>query len=132
VFHRIRLGPGKAVGFGMLQNIPVFMLAGGPTSNLVGFLQIALPGILTLSGHTNRALPRINARLASTLRGSELDWTDFFFGTLETADDGLPNFHPMEKRSPLTSLAKATALTDIPEGKECLLEGSIVPVQLLI
>ncbi len=131
VFHRIRLGPGKAVGFGMLDDKPVFILAGGPTSNLVGFLQIALPGILTLAGHSNPVLPTINARLISTLKGSELDWTDFFFGVLETADDGLPNFHPMEKRCPLTSLARAAALAQIPEGQECLPEGSAVPVQLL-
>ena len=26
VFHRIRMGPGKAVGFGMLENKPVFVL----------------------------------------------------------------------------------------------------------
>jgi molybdopterin molybdotransferase len=130
VFHRIRLGPGKAVGFGVLDGKPVFMLAGGPSSNLVGFLQIALPGILALSGHTNPGLPRINARLASELRGSELDWTDFFFGTLESGD-GLPIFYPMKKRNPLISLAKATAMASIPEGQDRLLQGSIVSVHLL-
>lgn len=130
VFHRIRMGPGKAVGFGMLENKPVFMLAGGPSSNLVGFLQIALPGILALSGHANPGLPRVNARLAGDLKGSELDWVDFFFGVLEF-NDGLPNFYPMEKRSPLVSLAKATAIASIPEGQDCLLEGSIITVQLL-
>ncbi|HPA13706.1 MAG TPA: molybdopterin molybdotransferase MoeA [Desulfobacterales bacterium] len=130
VFHRIRIGPGKAVGFGMLDNKPVFILAGGPPSNLMGFLQIALPGLLTLSGHTNPGLPRMNARLASELREGELDWTDFFFGTLEF-DDGLPNFYPMKKRSRLRSIAKATAVVAIPEGKDCLQEGSVINVQLL-
>lgn len=130
VFHRIRIGPGKAVGFGMLDNKPVFILAGGPPSNLMGFLQIALPGLLALSGHTNPDLPRMNARLASELREGELDWTDFFFGTLEF-DDGLPNFYPMKKRSRLRSIAKATAVVAIPEGKDCLQEGSVIHVQLL-
>ena len=82
VFHRIRIGPGKAVGFGTLNDKPVFILPGGPSSNLMGFLQIALPGLLALSGHANPGLPRINARLASELKGREPDWTDFFFGTL--------------------------------------------------
>ena len=54
VFHRIRIGPGKAVGFGMLNKKPVFILPGGPPSNLMGFLQIALPGLLALSGHANQ------------------------------------------------------------------------------
>jgi molybdopterin molybdotransferase len=130
VFHRIRMGPGKAVGFGTLNNKPVFILPGGPPSNLMGFLQIALPGLLALSGHANPGLPRTYARLASELRGRETDWTDFFFGTLEF-DEGLPVFHPLEYRSRLSSIAEATAVASIPEGQDRLLEGSIICVQSL-
>ncbi|OPY90481.1 MAG: Molybdopterin molybdenumtransferase [Syntrophus sp. PtaU1.Bin208] len=130
VFHRIRMGPGKAVGFGTLDKKPVFILAGGPPSNLMGFLQIALPGILALSGHKNPGLPRITARLASELTEGESDWTDFFFGTLEWSDS-LPEFHPMKKRSRLSALAKATAVASIPEGKDALPAGSVISVQWL-
>jgi len=130
VFHRIRIGPGKAVGFGMLDKKPVFMLPGGPSSNVMGFLQIALPGLLALSGHANPGLPGINARLASELKGREPDWTDFFFGTLEP-DEGLPTFYPLKERSRLSSIAKATAVASIPEGQEYLSEGSVVYVQVL-
>jgi molybdopterin molybdotransferase len=130
VFHRIRIGPGKAVGFGILENKPVFILPGGPPSNLMGFLQIALPGILSLSGHVNPGLPLINARLASDIWGGNSDWTDFFFGTLEF-DDGLPTFHPMKKRSRLSSIAKAMAVASIPEGQDRLIEGTVINVQLL-
>ncbi|SEM74194.1 molybdopterin molybdotransferase [Syntrophus gentianae] len=131
VFHRIRMGPGKAVGFGMLNKKPVFLLAGGPPSNLMGFLQIALPGILALSGHANPGLPRISATLASDITEGDPDWTDFFFGTLE-CKEGLPSFNPMEKRSRLNSLAEATAVASIPEGQDALPAGSVLPVQLLI
>jgi molybdopterin molybdotransferase len=131
VFHRIRIGPGKAVGFGILENKPVFILPGGPPSNLMGFLQIALPGLLALSGHSNPlGLPVILARLASELGDGKSDWTDFFFGTLEF-DGGLPSFHPMKKRSRLSSIAKATAVASIPEGQDCLSKGSEIHVQLL-
>jgi molybdopterin molybdotransferase len=130
VFHRIRIGPGKAVGFGILDKKPVFILPGGPSSNLMGFLQIALPGLLALSGHANPGLPRTNARLASELKGREPDWTDFFFGTLEL-DDGLPNFYPLKKRSRLSSIAEATAVASIPEGQDHLSGGSVICVQLL-
>ncbi len=130
VFHRIRIGPGKPVGFGILDKKPVFILSGGPSSNLMGFLQIALPGLLALSGHVNPGLPRINARLASELRGRESGWTDFFFGTLEP-DDGLPAFYPLKEDSRLGSIARATAVASIPEGQDRLLEGSVINVQLL-
>jgi len=65
VFHRIRIGPGKAVGFGMFNEKPIFILPGGPPSNLMGFLQIALPGLLALSGHAKPSLPTIDAKLGS-------------------------------------------------------------------
>jgi len=130
VFHRIRMGPGKAVGFGMLNEKPVFILPGGPPSNLMSFLQIALPGLLALAGHAEPGLPVITVRLAADIKEGDADWTDFFFGTLEF-DGELPNFHPMKKRSRLNSLAEANAVASIPEGQDHLSAGSIIPVQLL-
>ncbi len=129
-FHRIRIGPGKAAGFGMLDDKPVFILPGGPSSNLMGFLQIALPGLLALSGHGEPGLPRINARLASGLKGREIDWTHFFFGKLQH-DEGMPVFHQFAYRSRLQSIAEATAVAEIPEGVGHLPEGSVIPVQVL-
>ena len=127
-FHRIRIGPGKAVGFGILEKTPVFILPGGPPSNLMGFLQIALPGILALSGRIHSGLPVLKSRLASPLGGGNADWTDFFFGTL-TFDSEMPVFHPMKKRSRLGSIAGATAVASIPEGTDRLMEGSVIDVQ---
>jgi molybdopterin molybdotransferase len=130
VFHWIRIGPGKAVGFGTLNEKPVFILPGGPSSNLMAFLQIALPGLLTLSGHANPGLPMVKAKLASDIKGYDPDWTDFFFGTLEL-EDGLPIFYPLKTRSRLRSIAEATAVASIPEGQDHLPGGSLVHIQLL-
>ena len=130
LFHRIRIGPGKAVGLGLLNRKPVFILPGAPPSNLIGFLQIALPGLLVLAGHVNPGLPVIHARLASDLGGGKSDWTDFFFGTLGYNDD-LPVFSPMKKRSRLSSIARASAIAVVPEGMERLSTGAVIPVQLL-
>ncbi|HVP94987.1 MAG TPA: molybdopterin molybdotransferase MoeA [Methanoregulaceae archaeon] len=129
-FHRIRIGPGKAVGFGMLDGKPVFILPGGPSSNLMGFLQIALPGLLALAGHANPALPKINARLDADMKGRNHDWTDFFFGRLEE-EGGFPVFRPLKGSSRLRVIAEAEAIASIPEGQDCLPEGSVIPVQLL-
>jgi molybdopterin molybdotransferase len=129
-FHRIRIGPGKAVGFGILDKKPVFILPGGPSSNLMGFLQIALPGLLAQAGHENPGLPRINARLGAHLEGRQPDWTHFFFGTLEE-DEGMPVFHPLKGGSRLRSIAEAEAIASIPEGQDYLVKGSVISVQLV-
>lgn len=130
LFHRIRIGPGKAVGFGILHSKPVFILPGGPSSNLMGFLQIALPGLLAMAGHSDPGLPRTYARLGSDLEGRVSDWTHFFFGTLEEKD-GLPVFHPLKGASRLRSIADAQAIAAIPEGQDYLTEGSVISVQLV-
>jgi molybdopterin molybdotransferase len=129
-FHRIRIGPGKAVGFGMLGNKPVFILPGGPSSNLMGFLQIALPGLLALAGHVDPWLPRINARLGADLEGRQRDWTNFFFGRLEYGTE-LPVFQPLKDSSRLRAIAEADAIAGIPEGAGSLPKGTVVSVQLL-
>jgi molybdopterin molybdotransferase len=131
VFHRIRIGPGKAVGFGILQDKPVFILPGGPPSNLMGFLQIALPGLLKLAGHRHCALPTVNVRLASGLSGRFADWTQFIYGTLEKSPD-LPLFHALNSKSRLRSMAEAQAVVAICEGETDLAVGSVAAAQLLV
>ncbi|MCB2185610.1 MAG: molybdopterin molybdotransferase MoeA [Deltaproteobacteria bacterium] len=130
VFHRIRIGPGKAVGFGRLAGKPVFILPGGPPSNLMGFLQIALPGLLTLAGWADPGLPQAQACLAEDLGEGHPAWTDFFFGTLFPGPE-VPLFHPLPKRCRLGAIAQATAVAAIPEGQDRLPAGTRLAVQLL-
>ncbi|WP_245569236.1 molybdopterin molybdotransferase MoeA [Desulfotignum balticum] len=129
VFHAIRMGPGKAVGFGMLQDKPVFILPGGPPSNLTAFLQIALPGLLKLAGHRRPGLPEIRVRLQTSLDGSHVDWTEFVYGSLVPGDTHT-GFQPLELTRRLRSMAFAQAAVAIPEGISCLPEGSIVTAQV--
>lgn len=130
IFHQIRMGPGKAVGLGVLDGKPVFILPGGPPSNFMAFLQIAWPGLMRLGGHGEPGLPRMKARLAAGISEGNVGWTDLFFGIIEETE-GLPLFHPMEKRSRLASIAEATAVASIPEDRDCLAQGSVISVQLL-
>jgi molybdopterin molybdotransferase len=130
VFHRIRIGPGKAVGFGLLHDKPIFILPGGPPSNLMGFLQIALPGLLALAGHQHCSLPTVNVRLSSELSGRSIDWTQFVYGTLSQAAE-LPTFHALKGKSRLRSMAEAQAVVAIPEGEMVLPTGAVVAAQML-
>lgn len=131
VFHRIRIGPGKAVGFGLLENKPVFILPGGPPSNVIGFLEIALPGLMRMAGSRDPGLPSVAVRLAVELVGADSDWTQFFFGRLEPHQD-IPLFVPLLGASRLGSMAGAEAIVAIPEGSTHLPAGSIVAAQTLM
>ncbi len=130
VFHRIRIGPGKAVGFGILHSKPVFILPGGPPSNLMGFLQIALPGLLKLAGHSLQQLPVIPVTLGTTLETQHKKWTQFIFGTI-TNNQGKRLFQPLENASRLRSMAEAEAIVTITEGQTILPAGTDILAQLL-
>jgi len=130
VFHRIRIGPGKAVGFGLLREKPIFVLPGGPPSNLIGFLQIALPGLLRLSGSVAPGLPRMNVRLAEDLSTNHKDWTQFIFGVLEKTSE-VPIFRRLQGDSRLGAMAEAQAVVAIAEGSMFLQDGAVVSAQLL-
>lgn len=130
VYHRVRIGPGKAIGFGLLNRIPVFVLPGGPPSNLISFLQLALPGLLKLAGRQNPRLPYKLARLTDTVKGQR-DWTQFIFGRFEYKN-GIDGFYPIKKASRLTSIAEAEGIISIPEGIDLIPAGSNVSATLLI
>ena len=130
-FHRIRMGPGKAVGFGMLNQKPVFLLPGGPPSNLTAFLQIALPGLLRLGGHNTLSLPRIMVTLEHALTSRNTHWTEFVYGFLKN-QDGHTLFKPLKLVSRLKSMASAQAVIAIPEGVKSLPAGTMVTAQLFV
>ncbi|UCH22486.1 MAG: molybdopterin molybdotransferase MoeA [Deltaproteobacteria bacterium] len=129
IYHRIRIGPGKGIGFGFLKGTPAFILPGGPPSNLIAFLKLALPGLLKLAGHANPQLPTRLARLAETVKGQS-DWTQFILGRFETRDD-LICFQPLKYKSRLKSMAEAEGLLSIPEGADHISVGTEIMVSLL-
>ena len=57
LYHRVRMGPGKPAGFGILQHKPFFFLPGGPASNEMAFLQLAVPALLKMSGGNRILFP---------------------------------------------------------------------------
>jgi len=130
IYHRVKMGPGKAVGFGLLQKKPFFCLPGGPPSNEMAFLQIALPGLLAMEGYHHPIFPFVAARLTETVRGDK-DWTQFVHARIEKGDDVLM-VHPAKQESRLQSMARKEALIVIPEGCEALSQGEEIEIQLLI
>jgi molybdopterin molybdotransferase len=131
IYHRVRMGPGKAVGFGSLAGKPVFCLPGGPPSNHIAFLELALPGLQRLSGWTETGLPYIAAQLAETIAGQP-DWTQFVHGRMERRGQSIMFIPTWKEASRLSSMANSDAVAVIPEGVSQLLQGEQVLIQQLI
>ncbi len=129
IYHRVRMGPGKAVAFGLLEDKPFFCLPGGPPSNEMAFLQIALPGLLRMTGETLAPFPVMKACLVSPVRGDKT-WTQFIHARLENRT-GVFRVTPLRQKSRLQAMVAKNGLLVIPEGCDRLQEGQEVDVQVI-
>jgi molybdopterin molybdotransferase len=129
VFRRVRMGPGKGVALGLVGDKPVFCLPGGPPSNDMAFLQLALPACLALAGHPDPGLREVSARLEGELSG-QAEWTQFWHGRLEQ-DGAATVFRPLPFAGRLRTTAGSQAIARLPEGVERLGPGDAVAVQAL-
>ena len=130
IYHRVRMGPGKPVGFGLVDKKPFFCLPGGPPSNEMAFLQLAIPALLKIKGDNPVFFPVAAARLAETVKGKK-DWTDFIHARLEYRQNELW-VYPALLKSSLQSMAAKEALIAIPEDRQNLSVGEIIDIQLLV
>ncbi len=131
IFHHVRLGPGKGIAFGIWRGKPVFCLPGGPASNEMAFIQLALPGLLQMSGDTLHPLQTVYARLTEDLKARHPAWTEFKDATLTRDEKGRYSVQMYRHRSRLQAIASANSLICIPEGEMELHAGDIIPVQVL-
>jgi molybdopterin molybdotransferase len=131
LFHHVRMGPGKGIAFGLWERTPVFCLPGGPASNEMAFLQLALPGLLRMGGEKRHPLQVVPARLTEDVKSRHKAWTEFKDAILTLEGDGCYTVKLYKNRSRLQAIASASGLICIPEGKESLNRGEIVPVQIL-
>jgi molybdopterin molybdotransferase len=129
IYRRVRMGPGKPVGFGLLKQKPFFILPGGPPSNEMAFLQLTLPAIMKMKGEIAFSFPLVRAQLAETVCGHK-DWTQFIHARLERKKNQLV-VKPAKIKSRLISMARKEALIIIPEGWEKWAAGEIIDIQLL-
>lgn len=129
LYHRVRMGPGKAIAFGLLENKPFFCLPGGPPSNEMAFLQIALPGILRMAGETHLPYLNIAATLTEGVDGHDT-WTQFIHAQIKYDNNRLI-VQPLKQGSRLQSMANKNALIMLPEGCSRLDEGATITVQVL-
>lgn len=129
VFYRVRIGPGKAVAMGFLRGKPVFCLPGGPPSNEIAFLMIALPAILRIAGHRGSPYLRLTGILDQDVSG-QADWTQVIHCRAEMRNSSI-HVIPIERRRRLQTMSRANGLLLIPEGVELIPAGTAVEFDCL-
>jgi len=129
IYHRVRMGPGKPVGFGLLDGRPFFVLPGGPPSNEMAFLQLCLPALMKMMGFGPSVFPTAAARLSDHVHG-ERGWTEFVHARLKKSPAGILAV-PSRLKSRLKSMAEKNALIVIPEDRDEIPAGEMIDVQVL-
>lgn len=132
VFHYVRMGPGKGVTFGLWQGKPVFCLPGSPPSNDIAFLELALPGILRMSGIFGSPFPLLRAKLTQDIVSRSFAWTEFHKGKLSLGDNGAYCVTPYTEGSRLHLIAEADCVITKPEDSDSLIAGKEITVQVLL
>jgi molybdopterin molybdotransferase len=125
LFHRVRMGPGKAVAMARRGGKAVFCLPGGPPSNEVAFLTIVLPAMLRMSGSACWPYPKLSGRLSEELTGQK-DWTQIIHCRVSRKQEEF-KLEPLPMKRRLVSMARAGGLCLIPEGTERIPAGSMTP-----
>ena len=123
IFHRVRIGPGKGACMGRIGDTIVFNLPGGPPSNHVALLLLALPGVRRLMGFTDCLPEKWQVFVSEELAGQE-DWTQLVYGRAHSVD-GTVVAVPLRRMGRFEAMAAANVLIEIPEGTAVIGKDSL-------
>ena len=123
IFHRVRIGPGKGACLGRVGNTVVFNLPGGPPSNHVALLLLALPGVRKLMGFLNALPQKRNVLVTKELTGQE-NWTQLVYSRTKY-ENGVLVAVPLQSTGRLDAMSTASALIELPEGCTVIREGTL-------
>ena len=131
LFHGVAIRPGGPTAFGVVEDKPVFSLAGFPVATLVAFDMLVRPALRRMQGlPADRGYPRVRAKLMRKV-SSTLGRADIVRVQVRAEGNELVA-EPIRVTgsSVLSSMTKADGFTIVPEGVEGFDEGSIVEVEL--
>ena len=122
IFHRVRIGPGKGACMGLVGNTVVFNLPGGPPSNHVALLLLAMPGVRRLLGFKD-FLPRKRKVVVTEELAGQHNWTQLVYGGTKYENGSLLAV-PLHSMRRLAAMAAADVLIEIPEGCGMIEKGT--------
>ncbi len=130
-FRTVAVRPGKPIGFGTWDGVPVCVLPGNPAAAFVGFYEFVRPALLRLAGRRATHLPAVRA----TLRGQVKSKTArryILLAQLALTREGFEVTPLANQCSVLVrTSADANALILLPEGPASFDAGDIVEVHVL-
>ncbi len=136
IFWRVRAKPGKPVVFGMIKaggarNIPLFGLAGNPSSAMINFELFVRPAILQMMGKKSLAKPVVEAVIEDSIENT--DGRRIFARAMvkKRGDKYYARLTGPQGSGILTSMARANGLVIVPEDEPGVKPGDSVRVMML-
>ena len=131
LFHGVAIRPGGPTAFGVVEDKPVFSLAGFPVATLVAFDMLVRPALRRMQGLlADRGYPRVRARLvrkvSSTLGRADIVRVQVRAEGSELVAEPIR----VTGSSVLSSMTKADGFIIVPEDVEGFGDGSVVEVEL--
>ena len=130
IFHRVRIGPGKGACLGRIGETFVFNLPGGPPSNHVALVLLALPGCRRLMGFDDFLPPKRDVVVEKNLTGQK-NWTQLTYCRV-SYERGLLMASLLPQSGRLERIGCANALVELPEGCESIESGSSAGAWILV
>lgn len=130
-FWRVRLRPGAPVGFGLVRGLPWIGLPGNPVSTMVTFELFVRPAIRKLFGHTRPFRRTIDVRAGEPMETPGR--LQHFLRVRVQDENGTPTAFLTGPQGSgiLTSMVRADALLVVPEERERVERGELLPAMLL-
>ena len=113
MFHRVRIGPGKGACLGRVGKTMVCNLPGGPPSNHVALLLLALPVCRRLMGFDDCFPAKSSVVVEEKLHGQR-GWTQLVYCRVGYKGETLVAT-PLQHMGRLAAMAVANALVELPE-----------------
>ncbi len=126
--HGVSIRPGKAFGFAMMYNKPIFLVSGYPVAAMVQYVSLIRPSINKL-----RSKPRNNESFSQSKKFNLSKSINSVLGRrhyIRVSLDNHGNAKPVKKTGSgvLTSITKSDGYVVVPEGSEGYKEGEMVNV----
>ncbi len=127
----VNMRPGKAQTFGIVNNTPVFGLAGNPAASYCGFELLVRPALRKMQGYTSLVRTCVKARLATDVKKKD-PRRIFLRSTIARDGDNYVVTPAKNQGSALFSvIQRSNCLAIMPEGRGSKAAGDVLDCLLL-